>query len=88
MMRKTFGALFLLATVSLIQPTLAFARGGGGGHGGVFGRGGFHGRAFHGGFADVVFVEEDFADVGLEDMALGSITRDTILTPTTWSVDA
>jgi hypothetical protein len=27
--------------------------------------------------------EEDFADVGLEDMALGSTTADTILTRTT-----
>jgi len=55
MMRKTFTALFVLAAVGLIQPNVASARGGGGGHGGGhgggFGGGGFHGGGFHGGFA-------------------------------------
>src|ERR1700726_2573284 len=61
MMRKTIMALFAVAAVGLVQPTAAFARGGGGGghggggggHGGGFGGGGFHagfaGGGFHGG---------------------------------------
>ena len=59
MMQKTIIALLTLAAVGMIQPTAAFARGGGGGghggggggHGGGFGGGGFHGGGFHGGFA-------------------------------------
>jgi len=59
MIRKTIIALFALAAVGLVQPTAAFARGGGGGghggggggHGGGFGGGGFHGGGFHGGLA-------------------------------------
>jgi hypothetical protein len=52
-MRKTIIALFALAAVGMVQPTVAPARGGGGGggHGGGFGGGGFHGGGFHGGFA-------------------------------------
>jgi hypothetical protein len=50
-MRKTIIGLFALAAVGLVQPTVASARGGGGGghggggggHGGGFGGGGFHG---------------------------------------------
>lgn len=93
-MRKTFIALFVLAAVGLIQPTVASARGGGGGgHGGGFGGGGFRVAAS----VAAGSAEEDFADVGLEDMALGSTTADTILTRTTtttttaavtWSVAA
>src|SRR6266849_6606335 len=60
MMQKTIIALFTLAAIGLVQPTAAFARGGGGGgghggggggHGGGFGGGGFHGGGFHGGLA-------------------------------------
>ncbi len=47
-MRKLYKALFVLSTVVLIQPTVSFARGGGG-HGGGFGGGGFHGGGFGGG---------------------------------------
>src|ERR1700743_2700358 len=51
MIRKWMVALLALAAVGLVQPTAAFARGGGGGghggggggHGGGFGGGGFHG---------------------------------------------
>jgi hypothetical protein len=52
MLRKWMVALLALAAVGLVQPTTAFARGGGGGgHGGGFGGGGFHGGGFHrGGF--------------------------------------
>ena len=57
MMRKTILALFVLAAVGVVQPTVASARGGGGGggghgggfHGGGFGGGGFRGGGFHGG---------------------------------------
>jgi hypothetical protein len=57
MIRKWMVALLALAAVGLVQPTAAFARGGGGGghggggggHGGGFGGGGFHGGGFHGG---------------------------------------
>jgi hypothetical protein len=57
MMRKTIIALFAVAAVGLVQPTVASARGGGGGghgggfHGGGFGGGGFRGGGFRGGFA-------------------------------------
>jgi len=47
MLRKTFMALFVLAAVAVILPTVASARGGGG-HGGGFGGGGFHGGGFGG----------------------------------------
>jgi hypothetical protein len=51
MMRKTLITSFVLAAVGLIEPTVASARGGGGGgHGGGFGGGGFRGGGFHGGF--------------------------------------
>jgi hypothetical protein len=46
MMRKTFMALFVLAAVGAILPTVASARGGG--HGGGLGGGGFHGGGFGG----------------------------------------
>jgi hypothetical protein len=53
MARKMMMALFALAAIGLVQPTVAFARGGhgGGGGGGGFHGGGFHGGGFHGGFA-------------------------------------
>ena len=38
--------------------------------------------AFMGASPAVASAEEDFADVGLEDLALGAITADTILGPT------
>jgi hypothetical protein len=47
MLRKTLLALATVATVGLLAPNIAQARGGGG-HGG-FGGGGFHGGGFHGG---------------------------------------
>ena len=55
MFRRTVVALLTLAAVGLAAPTMALARGGGGGsHGGGFGGGGFHGGGsggggFHGG---------------------------------------
>jgi hypothetical protein len=59
MARKMMMALVALAAIGLVQPTVAFARGGGGhgggggfhGGGGGFHGGGFHGGGFHGGFA-------------------------------------
>jgi uncharacterized membrane protein len=64
MARKMMMALVALAAIGLVQPTVAFARGGGGHgggggfhgggggfHGGGFHGGGFHGGGFHGGFA-------------------------------------
>jgi hypothetical protein len=60
MLRKTIVALFAVASIGLLAPTVASARGGFGGfhgggggfHGGGFGGfrgGGFHGGGFHGG---------------------------------------
>src|SRR5215208_6870210 len=52
MFRKTMIALFAVAAVGLVSPTIASARGGGGhGGGGGFhgGGGGFHGGGFRGG---------------------------------------
>jgi hypothetical protein len=47
MLRKTIVALLAVASIGLLSPTMASARGGMGGHGG----GGFHGGGFHrGGF--------------------------------------
>jgi hypothetical protein len=46
MSRKTMIALLAVASIGLISPTMALARGGGGGHGG----GGFHGGGLGGGF--------------------------------------
>jgi len=71
MMRKTFRALFVLAAVGLIQPTVASARGGGGGHGGGFGGGGFHGGSFHGGFAGGVFRGGGFRGRGFGGYGFG-----------------
>jgi hypothetical protein len=51
MSRKTVLALFTVAAVGLLSPTVASARGGFGGggfHGGGFHGGGFHGGGFHG----------------------------------------
>jgi hypothetical protein len=48
MSRKTVIALLTVASVGLVSPTVASARGGGGGHGGSFGGGGFHGGGFGG----------------------------------------
>jgi hypothetical protein len=60
MLRKTVIALLAVASVGLASPTIALARGGGGGghggggmgggHGGGFGGGGFRGGGFGGGF--------------------------------------
>jgi len=72
MMRKTFIALFVLAVAGLIQPTLASARGGGGGgHGGGFGGGGFHGGGFHGGFAGSGFRGGGFRGRGFGEFGFG-----------------
>jgi hypothetical protein len=64
MLRKTVIALFAVASIGMLAPGAASARGGGGGggggghgggmggggmHGGGFGGGGFHGGGFHGG---------------------------------------
>src|SRR5437868_15166103 len=52
MLRKTMIALFAMASVAMLTPDVASARGGFGGggfHGGGFGGGGFHGGGFHGG---------------------------------------
>ena len=52
MLRKTMIALFAVAAVGLVSPSVAFARGGHGGggfHGGGHGGGGFHGGGFRGG---------------------------------------
>jgi hypothetical protein len=49
MMRKRLEPCFVHTCGSLIQPTVAFARGGG--HEGGFGGGGFHDGGFDGGFA-------------------------------------
>jgi hypothetical protein len=62
-MRKAFMALFVLAAVGLIQPTVAFARGGGG-HGGGFGGGGFHGGFAGGGFRGGGFRGRGFGRFG------------------------
>jgi hypothetical protein len=59
-MRKTFIALFALAAVGLIQPSVASARGDGGGHGAGFGGGGFHGGSFHAGLGGGGFRGEGF----------------------------
>jgi hypothetical protein len=63
MLRRTIIALSAVASLGLMSPTMALARGGGGGghggggfgggggfHGGGFGGGGFHGGGFAGGF--------------------------------------
>ena len=54
MLRKTIIALFAVASIGVLAPGAALARGGGfGGHGGAGmhgGFGGFHGGGFHGGF--------------------------------------
>ena len=42
MLRKTIVALFTIASVGMLAPDVASARGG-------FGGGGFHGGSFHGG---------------------------------------
>ena len=48
MLRKTIIVLLAAATVGLVSPTVASARGGHGGfHGGGFHGGGFHGGGFH-----------------------------------------
>jgi hypothetical protein len=52
MLRKTIIALFAVASIGMLAPGVASARGGGGGgggHGGGFGGGGFHGGGFGGG---------------------------------------
>lgn len=52
MLRKTMIALFAMASVAMLTPDVASARGGFGGggfHGGGFGGGGFHGGGFGGG---------------------------------------
>jgi hypothetical protein len=55
MLRKTIIALFAVASIGVLAPGVASARGGGGGggggggHGGGFGGGGFHGGGFGGG---------------------------------------
>ena len=52
MLRKTMIALLAVASIGLVSPTMALARGGGGGgHGGGMGGGGFGGGGggFHGG---------------------------------------
>ena len=50
MLRKTIIALFAVASIGMLAPGVASARGGGsgggGGHGGGFGGGGFHGGGF------------------------------------------
>ena len=52
MLRKTVIALLVVASVGLVSPTVASARGGGGGfRGGGFHGGGFHGRGFGPGLA-------------------------------------
>jgi hypothetical protein len=50
MLRKTIIALFAVAAVGLVSPSVASARGGGGFHGGGHGGGGFHGGFRGGGF--------------------------------------
>ena len=72
-MRKAFLALFVVTAVGLIQPTMASARGGGGGggHGGGFGGGGFHGGGFHGGFAGGGFRGEGFRGRGFGHFGFG-----------------
>ena len=49
MLRKTMIALFAMASVGMLAPDAASARGGFGGGGGGFHGGGFHGGGFHGG---------------------------------------
>jgi hypothetical protein len=52
MFRKTIVALLAAASIGLLSPSVASARGFGGGggfHGGGFHGGGFHGGGFHGG---------------------------------------
>jgi hypothetical protein len=89
MMRKTIIALFALAAVGLVQPTVASARGGGGHggggggfHGGGFGGGGFRGVGFHGGFAGGG-LHGGFHRRAFVGFGLGPTTTDTIPTPTT-----
>jgi hypothetical protein len=48
MLRKTILALFAIALVGMLSPSVASARGG-------FGGGGFHGGGFHGGFGGGAF---------------------------------
>ena len=50
MLRKTIIALFAVAAVGLVSPSVASARGGGGFHVGGHGGGGFHGGFRGGGF--------------------------------------
>src|SRR5712672_3422921 len=83
-MRKTIIALFALAAVGLVQPTAAFARGGGGGGGGghgggggghgggMGGGGGFRGGGFHGGFASRGFHGGGFHRRAFVGFGLGS----------------
>jgi hypothetical protein len=59
MLRKTLLGLFAAAALSMLSPTAASARFGGGFHGGGFHGGGFHG--FHGGG----FHHHGFGGVGL-----------------------
>src|SRR5712672_194086 len=62
MLRKTVIALLAVASIGLVSPTMALARGGGGGHGGgMGGGGGFHGCGFRGGeFHGRGFHDRDF----------------------------
>jgi hypothetical protein len=50
MLRKTMIALLAFASISMLAPDVALARGGGGGGGGHGGGGGGHGGGFGGGF--------------------------------------
>lgn len=49
MLKKFIIAVAAVAAIGAFSPSLALARGGGGGHGGGFGGGGFHGGGFGGG---------------------------------------
>jgi hypothetical protein len=67
MLRKTVIGLFAVASVGMASPTMALARGGGGGHGGGFGGGGFHG-GMAGGFRDGGgFHDRGFSGRGFHD---------------------
>jgi hypothetical protein len=71
MVREMFIALFALAADGLIQPPVASARGGDGGHRGGFGGGGFHGGGFHGGFGGGGLRGGGFRGRGFEGYGFG-----------------
>jgi hypothetical protein len=73
MLRKTMIALFTVASIGMLAPSVASARGGGfGGGGGFHGGGGFGGGGFHGGgFGGGGFRGGGFGGGGFHSAAIG-----------------